>query len=148
MTIEIKENDLRSAKPRLLCCVEGSISGEQRVIPYIRDVDLGWDELISEGFDPSGSSGVGPVYYRVVRRGDEKFYLSTFMAFRDNVLKAWGPAGLSYCDPVTGMAVVRTEKRLPAPEIMQQEVQNLERLAKGGNRYARRMVRAGRARGR
>jgi hypothetical protein len=84
---------LKSAKPRLLCCVEGGLLGEQRLTPYISDVDLGWDELVYEGFDPSAP--LGPTYYRVVRRANEEFYLSTFMAPREAVMKGWGPAGLA-----------------------------------------------------
>jgi hypothetical protein len=114
----VSENDLRAAKPRLICYVENEgpgIEGEGLrfgLTPYISDVDLGWDELLDEGFDPSGMSGLGPVYFRIVARGDERFYVSTFMASRSMVLKAWGTDGLAYCDPVTGMAPARIETRL------------------------------------
>jgi len=108
---------LQSAKPRLLTVVEPgeatSDGGQEMfVTPYISDVDLGWDELIDEGFNPEGKTGLGPVYWRVVERAGERFYLSTFMAPRAQVLKGWGNAGLKYCDPKTGMAPARVETRL------------------------------------
>jgi hypothetical protein len=109
---KVTENELRSAKPRLLCVVEGGEDERTYYLsPYISDVDIGWDELIDEGFDNGPLSLLGPVYWRIVERA-EPFYLSTFMATRANVTKAWGPAGLAYCDPITGMAMARVETRL------------------------------------
>jgi hypothetical protein len=110
---KVTQNELRSAKPRLLCVVEGGEDERtQYLSPYISDVDLGWDELIDEGFDSGPLSPLGPVYWRIVERAGERFYLSTFMATRAHVTKAWGPAGLAYCDPITGVAIARVETRL------------------------------------
>jgi hypothetical protein len=111
MTTEIEKN-LRSAKPRLLCVSRWH--EDQRAAelnPYISKVDLGWDEVLREGFDPDGSP-LGPVYWRVVRRAEAQFYLSTFETALPNVLKSWGPAGVAYCDPITGRAFARIETRL------------------------------------
>ena len=80
--------------------------------PYISEVERGWDEIISEGYDPDHSPLGCPVYWRIVNRGDEKFYCSTFPAKRDQIIKAWGTRGLAYCDPVTGMAIARIETYL------------------------------------
>jgi hypothetical protein len=105
----ISENTLRSAKPRLLIVarpIKGGLPNGYRM--YISDVDLGWDELVREGFDPEHSP-LGPVFWRIVRRAGEGYYLSTFMASRDGVLQAWGVAGLAYCDPITGLAPARVE---------------------------------------
>jgi hypothetical protein len=111
--MEVKENDLRSAKPRLICCVENPERFAFVPRTLISDVDLdGDDELIEDGFEPSSGSEIGPVYYCHVVRAGEQFALGTFMAPRVWVLKAWGPAGLAYCDPVTGMAPARIETRL------------------------------------
>jgi hypothetical protein len=52
------------------------------------------------------------VYWRIVNRGDERFYCSTFLATRDQVKRTWGMAGLTYCDPVTGNAFARIETKL------------------------------------
>jgi hypothetical protein len=109
---------LQSAKPRLLTVVEKGDAtkdgGQQMLLsPYISDVHLGWDELINEGFDPDGKTGLGPVYWRVVERANERFYLSTHFADRRAVLKVWGQAGLVHCDH-DGIAVARVETRLPA----------------------------------
>ena len=110
---KVTENELRSAKPRLIVCVEnGEDELTKYLSPYISDVDLGWDECLDEGFDPEGKTGLGPVYWRIVARAGEQFYLSTFMATRAHVTKAWGPAGLAYCDPITGVAIARVETRL------------------------------------
>jgi hypothetical protein len=58
----MNEKYLRSAKPRLIMCAENSIrngSWGVELGPHIRDVDLGWDELIDEGFDPNSKTGLG-----------------------------------------------------------------------------------------
>jgi hypothetical protein len=97
---KVTENELRSAKPRLLCVFEGGEDERTYYLsPYISDVDLPLSLL-------------GPVYWRIVERAGERFYLSTFMATRAHVTKAWGPAGLAYCDPITGTAMARVETRL------------------------------------
>jgi hypothetical protein len=111
---KVTENELRSAKPRLLvdCIQDKNVRGRFRVNPYISDVDLGWDECLREGFDPDGRTGLGPVYRRVVMRAGEVFYLSTYKATREQVMKGWGSAGLAYCDPITGTAMARVETKL------------------------------------
>jgi hypothetical protein len=109
---KVTENELRSAKPRLLALCFTQDNTRIEVNPYISDVDLGWDECLREGFDPDGRTGLGPVYWRVVMRAGEEFYLSTFMASRDQVMNGWGSAGLAYCNPITGMAMARVETRL------------------------------------
>ena len=109
MMAKVTENDLRSAKPRLLCVCFTQDNNRIEVNPYISDVDLGWDELIDEGFNPKRGTGLGPVYWRIVLRAGEQFCLSTFMASRDQVMNCWGSAGLAYCDPITGIAMARVE---------------------------------------
>jgi hypothetical protein len=110
---------LRSAQPRLICRVdpEGRYVDPEgsrlfKLTPYISEVDLRWDEVIREGYDPDQSPLGCPVYWRIVNRADEQFYCSTFRAKRDQIIKAWGTRGLAYCDPVTGMAAVRIETYL------------------------------------
>jgi hypothetical protein len=111
---------LRSAKTRLILRVESEdgwrvdSEGRQRLklTPFISEVERGWDEVIREGFDPNNSPLGCPVYWRVVNRGGEQFYCSTFAVTRDRITKAWGTSGLAYCDPVTGMAVARIETYL------------------------------------
>ena len=78
---------------------------------YISETERGWDEVLSEGYDPDGSP-LGPVYWRIVDRGDEQLYCSTFQLEGDLVSKGWGTRALIYCDPVTGMAVARIETLL------------------------------------
>jgi hypothetical protein len=109
---EVSEEFLRSVRPRLICVVEPE--GDQcfNFTPYIRQGQYDREEIISEGYDPNHSP-LGPVYWRIVNRGDEQFYCSTFLATRDQVKKAWGTAGLTYCDPVTGTAFARIESKLP-----------------------------------
>ena len=110
---KVTGNELRSAKPRLLldCIQDKNVRGRFHVNPYVSDVDLGWDECLREGFDPDGRTGLGPVYWRVVMRAGEEFYLSTYTATREHVMERWGSAGLAYCDPITGMAMARVETR-------------------------------------
>jgi hypothetical protein len=105
---------LRSAKPRLICRVDMEGDRRCKLTPYISEVERGWDKLISEGYDPDHSPLGCPVYWRIVNRGDEQFYCSTFAATRDQIIKAWGTRGLTYYDPVTGMAVARIETFLAA----------------------------------
>lgn len=103
------EDFLRRAKPRLIVtCIQSEGGRVNKLTPYISEVDRGWDEVIDEGYDPNHSP-LGPVYWRIVKRDGEQFYCSTFLTTRDAIIKAWGRPGLSYCDPVTGIAVARTE---------------------------------------
>jgi hypothetical protein len=70
------------------------------------------DEVLDEGYDPHHSPLGTPVYWRAIDRDGERFYCSTFLATRTRVMKCWGPLGLAYCDPITGMAVARLETNL------------------------------------
>jgi hypothetical protein len=110
---EVSAEYLRSAQPRLICRVDARPKqGEFKLTEYIREVDGGWEEVIDEGYDPDHSPLGCPVYWRIVNRGDERFYCSTFLATRAQVIKGWGRKGLAYCNPVTGMAVARIETNL------------------------------------
>jgi hypothetical protein len=110
---EVSEEFLRSARPRLICLVE--LEGDLRfdIKPYARQGEYDHEEVVSEGYDPDHSPLGTPVYWRILDRGDEQFYCSTFLATRDQVKKAWGTAGLTYCDPITGIAFARIETKLP-----------------------------------
>jgi hypothetical protein len=103
---------LRSAQPRLLCRIDPAGNLGVKLTPYISEVNIGWKEVIDEGYDPHHSPLGCPVYWRVVNRGDEQFYCSTFLATRAQVIKGWGTKGLTYCDPITEMAVARIETNL------------------------------------
>jgi hypothetical protein len=104
---------LRSAQPRLMCRVEPEGGRRFKLTPYISEGEgeNGSEELISEGYDPDHSP-LGPVYWRVIKRGEEEFYCSTFIATRHQVKSAWGTMGLGYCDPATGLVVARIETKL------------------------------------
>lgn len=104
---------LRSAQPRLIITCENK-GRSSSLTPHIGEVDRGWDEVISEGYDPDHSP-LGPVYWRIVKRGDERFYCSTFPVRRDGIISVWGVKGLSYCNPLTGIAVARIETLLERP---------------------------------
>jgi hypothetical protein len=112
---------LRSVQARLICRVEseggGPVDEEGRLelARYVRKVERGPDEVIDEGYDPDNSPLGCPVYWRVVNRGNEQLYCSTFLVKRDLIIKAWGTKALAYCDPVTGMAVAQIETLLAAP---------------------------------
>ena len=103
---------LRTARARLICRVDARGSLGVKLTPYIRTVDPSWQEVIEEGYDPDHSPLGCPVYYRIVNRGDECFYCSTFLAPRAAVLKGWGDDGLPYCNQISGMAVVQIETNL------------------------------------
>jgi hypothetical protein len=108
---EVSAEYLRSGQPRLVCRVEPQGGGCFEINPYIRQGEYGWEEVIREGYDPDLSPLGCPVYWRVVNRGDEQFYCSTFVATRDQVIKIWGPTGLAHCDPYTGLAFARIETK-------------------------------------
>jgi hypothetical protein len=103
---------LRSAQAHLICRIDPDGDLRVKCTPYIRQVNLGLDEVLDEGYDPHHSPLGSPVYWRVINRDDEQFYCSTFLATRTQVMKAWGTQGLAYCDPITGMAVARIETNL------------------------------------
>jgi hypothetical protein len=124
-----EEEFLRSAKPHLIAY---NFDDEERVEFEINAnvTERAWDDVIREGYDPIYSPLGCPVYWRVVNRGDEQFYLSTFQATRDLVIKGWGTRGLEYCDPVTGTAIARIETQLPkAIAACESTRQSVERLA-------------------
>jgi hypothetical protein len=112
MNLDALENYLRSAQPRLIVTCESKGERIHELTPYISEVDHGWDEVISEGFDPDFSPLGCPVYWREVNRGDERFYSSTFLVTRDQTIGVWGIEGLSYCDPATGIAIAQTEGQI------------------------------------
>jgi hypothetical protein len=103
---------LRSAQPRLICRVEPQGDLRFKITPYIQN-EGGCDGIISEGYDPDHSPLGRPVYWRIVKRGDEQFYWSTFVATRDQVVRTWGPGALVYCEATSGTAVARIETKLP-----------------------------------
>jgi hypothetical protein len=127
-------NALRSAKPRLLANIEGDDPLKMSCSAYISNVDLGWDEVLEEGFDAYGR--LGATYFRIVMRDGKKFYLSTFMVSRDLVLSRWGEAGLAYCDPITGLAAARIDQQLPPEEIMKVRCDELKKAATDNERAA------------
>ena len=49
------EEILRSAQPRLIVRVEPANDRTHGLTPFIREIDPGWDEVISEGYDPVDS---------------------------------------------------------------------------------------------
>ena len=87
---------LKAARPLLVTRVTLDEWTPEGVVyqldPGILDHPLEWDELDSEGYDPTGRTPLGPVYYRVIRIGDEWFYLSTAQVPRAAVLKGQGKA--------------------------------------------------------
>jgi hypothetical protein len=105
---------LRLAQAHLVCRMDPDGDRSFRVKPYIKYINVGLDEVLQEGYDPHHSPLGCPVYWRVIKRGDEQFYCSTFLATRSQVMKTWGVQGLAYCDPVTGMAVAQFETNLLA----------------------------------
>lgn len=111
---EISAEYLRSAQPRSICRVEPEGGLRFKLTPYISERENGCEEVISEGYDPDHSPLGCPVYWRIVKRGGEEFYCSTFIATRDQVKRAWGSVGLGYCDPATGLVVARIETKLEA----------------------------------
>jgi hypothetical protein len=125
------ENDLRSARPRLICVVEAetdkyierrikseadlkrAAAGPRLIKPSISDVDPAWDECLDEGYIDVDGTPLGPFYFRIVTRANKRFYLVTFMAPSDLVRISWGPEGLAHCDPAMGFAMACIETRLP-----------------------------------
>lgn len=108
------EDILRMARPRLIIRAQEK-KDETCVLaskPFISEVDFGWDELISAGYD-ARNSPLGPVYWRIVTRAGEKLYLSTFFAEPEKVVEVWGEKGLAYRDPSTGMMAACMETLLP-----------------------------------
>jgi hypothetical protein len=107
---------LKAAQPRLIVRVEVATGTTFKRTPHIREVEDHQDEVLEEGYDPYHSPLGCPVYWRVVKRGDQQFYCSTFEASRDQIKKVWGSLGLVYCDHITGRAVVQLETVFPRTE--------------------------------
>jgi hypothetical protein len=109
------EKYLKSAKPQLIVRAERTSVTREGLEHHVTVVekDLGWDEILDEGYSDIGP--LGPVYWRIVKRGDEHLYLSTFLATRDHILRIWGPGALANCDPITGTAPARVEGVLSRP---------------------------------
>ena len=104
------EEHLRSAQSSLIMRADPEGDGSLiKLTPHIRKDERVGDEIIEEGFDPVHSPLACPVYWRVIVRDGKRFYCSTFQATRDQIKKAWGKAGLVYCDPITGTAIVCVE---------------------------------------
>jgi hypothetical protein len=112
MTKKASSEYLRLAQAHLICRADPAGDQGVKCTPYIREIDIGTDEVLDEGYDPHHSPLGSPVYWRVINRGDEQLYCSTFLATRAQVMKGWGTQGLVYCDPITGMAVARIETNL------------------------------------
>ena len=83
--------------------------------PGILDHPLEWNELDREGYDPSGRTGLGPVYYRVIRIGEEWFYLSTAQVPRAAVLKGYGEAGVAQWEKDGKIVQIMTLLPPPTP---------------------------------
>jgi hypothetical protein len=111
---------LRAARPQLIfrvdCVADSQPTGEcvMEVQPSIIK-DEPTHVVLDEGYDPHSLTLNRPVYWRIVKRTDGKFYLSTFLIERDLVTKTWGSDAAAYCDPVTGMAFARIETSLGTP---------------------------------
>jgi hypothetical protein len=103
---------LRQAQPHLIIHVDPLGGPRFELAPYIRQGEYDREEIIDEGYDPDHSPLGCPVYWRIVNRGGEKLYCSTFLATRDQVRKCWGAAGLVCCDPAKGTAFARIETKL------------------------------------
>src|SRR5436190_781003 len=105
-------DDLRSARPQLIARAKSDGLMRWQIDPRISQEDPSHDKIFYEGFDPNGSPLGRPVYWRVIKRGDQGFYLSTVMLNRDEVVQVWGDQALCHCDPLTGVAVVQIETAL------------------------------------
>ena len=105
------EEKLKSARPRLIghCDLDVEYERQAKLTFYIREGEPSGDQILDEGFDPEYSSLGVPVYWRVIVRGDERLYCSTFQATRERIIKGWGQIGLEHADPGTGTAVVCLE---------------------------------------
>jgi hypothetical protein len=75
---------LRVAEPRLIMRVTPDPYNKfkRTVVPTIREVERESEEVIDEGYDPDHSPLGRPVYWRIVIRGGQKLYCSTFRTSR------------------------------------------------------------------
>jgi hypothetical protein len=125
---QVSEEFLRSAKPRLITQLKLGKDKRLEFKASIGQTDC--DEVWSEGYDPDHSPLRRPVYWRHVRRGDAQFNWSTYAVTRDEVLRGWGKEGLAYCDPITGLAIVRMEQELrpdQSPEDWEEAIEEQSR---------------------
>jgi len=114
---------LKAARPLLVTRVTLDEWTPEGVVyqldPGILDHPLEWDELDSEGYDPTGRTPLGPVYYRVIRIGDEWFYLSTAQVPRAAVLKGFGKAGVDQWKKDGKIVQIMTPVPPPRREMLQ-----------------------------
>jgi hypothetical protein len=89
-----------SDPPRPVLSVASNEEATNASRSLCRDPDR--DDLLSEGYDDNPFNLLGPAYWRVTIRANEKLYASTFVATREAIRKCWGSAGLAHCDPITG----------------------------------------------
>ena len=111
---------LKAARPLLVTRVTpGELAPEGgqlfQLDPWHLDHPLEWDELDREGYDPIGRTGLGPVYYRVIRIGEEWFYLSTAQVPRAAVLKGYGKAGVAQWEKDGKIVQIMTLLPPPTP---------------------------------
>jgi hypothetical protein len=87
---------LRVAKPRLILRVTPDPYNELKytVVPTVREAERETQEVIDEGYDPDHSPLGRPVYWRIVTRGGQKLYCSTFRTSHDQIIQAWGTPAL------------------------------------------------------
>ena len=128
---------LRSLRPSLITRIDWKSDMIAKSTSYIAQDVCETDEVIDEGYDPIHSPLGCPVYWRIVKRGAEKLYLSTFLVTRQQVKRIWGDAGLHYCDPATGRLLRKS--RLTLVRVTQSYVKALDerillRLARRGVR--------------
>jgi hypothetical protein len=116
-SLDTMEQYLKDVKCHLIVRADHLDEKTVSLSTFIRDADPDGDEVIDEGFDPHSILLARPVYWRLVKRGAEQIYVSTFDATRQEISKRWGQDGLAYCNPVTGRAAVTLENfcRNPAP---------------------------------
>jgi hypothetical protein len=115
---------LQAARPLLVTRVHSRRADAGRrhgvfLEPGILDHPLEWDELYREGYDPCGRTGLGPVYYRIIRIGDEWFYLSTAQVPRAAVLKGQGKAGVAQWKKDGKIVQIMTLLPPPTPLVTQ-----------------------------
>ena len=110
------EERLRLAEPLLVTRVVHRGGLAYYLSTFLREKYVGWDELLDEGYDPIHSPLGCPVYWRIVVRGPERLYLSTFVLEREKILECWGPGALRHVDLFTGTGFARIETLLTAQE--------------------------------
>jgi hypothetical protein len=112
---EVSVEYLCSARPSLICRLEPQDNLSFKIVPCITNED-GCEVVISEGYDPDDSPLDRPVYWRIVSKGNEHFYWTTFVVTPDEVVRIWGASALVYCDLTGGTAAARIETKLPSDD--------------------------------